>query len=449
VGLRARLTLVATAVVALGLLAGSLLLVLALRAALLGGLDGAARARARDVSALVADDRLPSTLPSGTTVVQVVDAGQRVRAASPGADRLVPMLSADGVRAVREGATRDLPGAYIAQDGALRVIGVPAGTSADPLTVLVASPLAQVDDSTRVVRRGLLVGAPVLLAVVAGLAWALVGLVLRPVGQLRRGAAEISETVAGRRLPVPAAEDELHRLATTLNDMLDRLDASTLRQRAFVADAAHELRSPLASARTQLEVLLAHPEGADWPSATADVLIDVERLARLVDDLLLLARTDAGPLSVRVNLDLTSVAAQVISRFDGVQLSADGAHVVRGDASALGRVVANLVDNAVRHARSQVLVDVRAQGDQVVLTVDDDGPGVAGADRDRVFERFTRLDEARGRDAGGSGLGLAIVRDVVVAHGGTIGLAQAPAGGLRAVVRLPAVRDWTGDTGPG
>ena len=110
-GLRARLTLVATAVVALGLLAGSLLLVLALRAALLGGLDGAARARARDVSALVADDRLPSTLPSGTTVVQVVDAGQRVRAASPGADRLVPMLSADGVRAVREGATRDLPGA--------------------------------------------------------------------------------------------------------------------------------------------------------------------------------------------------------------------------------------------------------------------------------------------------------------------------------------------------
>ncbi len=440
-GLRARLTVVATAVVAVGLLAGALLLVLALRAALLGGLDDAARARARDVAVLVADDRLPATLPAGSTLVQVVDGDRRVRAASPGADRLVPLLDPAGVQAVRSGATRDLAGAYLAQDGTLRVIGAPAGTSADPLTVLVASPLAQVDDSTRVVRRGLLVGVPLLLAVVAALAWVLVGLVLRPVAQLRRGAAEISETVAGGRLPVPAAQDELHRLATTLNDMLDRLEASTTRQRAFVADAAHELRSPLASARTQLEVVLAHPVGADWPETAVDVLTDVERLARLVDDLLLLARTDAGPPAVRTHVDLTQVAAQVVGRHEGaVVLRTDGAHVVSGDATALARVVANLVDNAVRHARGQVVVGVREVAGEVELTVDDDGPGIAEADRARVFERFTRLDEARGRDAGGSGLGLAIARDVVVAHGGSIRLDTAPAGGLRAVVALPAVR---------
>ena len=446
-GLRGRLTLVATAVVALGLLAGSLLLVLALRAALLGGLDDAARARARDVAALVADDRLPASLPSGTTLVQVVDSAERVRAASPGADRLVPMLVAADVRAVRTGAARDLDGATIATDGTLRVVGAPAGTSDDPLTVLVASPLEQVENSARVVRRGLLVGVPALLAVVAALAWGLVGLVLRPVAELRRGAAEISGTAPGRRLPVPPAQDELHRLATTLNDMLSRLDAGATRQRAFVADAAHELRSPLASARTQLEVLLAHPAGADWPGTAADVLADVERLTRMVDDLLLLARTDSGSRDVDVNVDLSSVAAQAVSRHEMVALTTVDDPVVRGDPTALGRAVANLVDNAVRHASAAVTVDVRHRDGWVELTVDDDGPGVAAADRDRVFERFTRLDEGRSRDAGGSGLGLAIVRDVVEAHGGSVRLSRAPAGGLRAAVRLPAVRDLVGEPG--
>jgi len=315
----------------------------------------------------------------------------------------------------------------------------------------VASPLAQVDDSTRVVRRGLLLGGPALLALVAGLAWALVGSVLRPVDALRRGAADITGTSGGRRLPVPAGEDELHRLAVTLNDMLARLDASSAQQRAFVADAAHELRSPLASARTQLEVGLAHPSGADWPGTAADVLTDVERLARLVDDLLLLARVDAAAPSLDVNVNLTSVVAQAVQRHQGLRVpvinlspepdASAESNVVRGNADALGRVVTNLLDNAVRHAGSSVLVDVRADGEQVQLTVDDDGPGIAPAMRLRVFARFTRLDDARGRDGGGSGLGLAIVGGLVAAHGGSVELSQAPAGGLRAAVRLPAVRD--------
>lgn len=454
-GLRGRLTIVATAVVAAGLLAGSVLLTVALRTALLTGLDADGRAQARAVAALVDQDRLPTTLPPGTTLVQVVDANQRVRATSPGADRLVPMLDVDGVRAVRAGGARDVAEGYVAQDGVLRVVGVGAGTRDAPVTVLVAAPLAQVEASTRLVRRGLVVGVPLLLVSVAGLAWALVGSVLRPVAALRRGAAEVTGSVSGRRLPVPAAQDELHRLATTLNDMLARLDASTSRQRAFVADAAHELRSPLASARTQLEVVLAHPAGADWPATATDVLTDVDRLARLVDDLLLLARADSGAVTVADEVDLAAVVAQVTAqsqaRWAGrgrpgsvsgpvVRVRSAGAHVVRGDARALARVASNLLDNAVLHARASVQAEVLTEGETVVLTVDDDGPGIAPADRSRVFERFTRLDEARGRDDGGSGLGLAIVRDLVQAHGGSVQLVDATGGGLRAVVRLPAVR---------
>lgn len=450
-GLRARLTLAATGVVALGLLAGSVLLSVALHAALLNALDGAGRSRARDVAALVAQDRLPRTLPSGASLVQVVDAQQRVRAASPGADRLVPLLDGAQLAAARRGGAVSASGAAVGQGGTFRVVAAVAGPASDPLTVLVASPLDQVEASTQVVRRGLLVGVPALLAVVAGLAWALVGSVLRPVDELRRGAEEITGTGEGRRLPVPAAEDELARLARTLNDMLDRLDVSTARQRAFVADAAHELRSPVASARTQLEVGLAHPALADWPATAADVLTDLQRLGRLVGDLLLLAKADSGradrPLTP---VDLTAVAAQAVQRLAPherarVRLLARDRQLVCADADALARVVTNLVDNALRHARSQVEVDVQTLATGVQLRVDDDGPGIEVADRARVFERFTRLDAGRGRTDGGSGLGLAIVAELTAAHGGTVELSQSPAGGLRAAVLLPAMSDWCGD----
>ena len=450
-GLRARLTLAATAVVALGLLAGSVLLSVALHTALLNGLDAAARSRARDVALLVEQDRLPRALPSGSTLVQVVDAQRRVRAASPGADRLTPLLDQAQLRAARAGAAVRVSGAALGQDGAFRVVGAAAGTRADPLTVLVASPLDQVDASARVVRLGLVLGGPVLLGLVAALAWKLVGLVLRPVDELRRGAAEISATGPGRRLPVPPAEDELARLARTLNGMLDRLDASSARQRAFVGDAAHELRSPLASARTQLEVALAHPALADWPDTAADVLTDLQRLGRLVDDLLLLARADsqAGALAL-APVDLTALATRAVQRLAADELArvrvlARDGQLVRGDADALTRVVTNLVDNALRHARWQVEVDVLRVANGVQLRVDDDGPGIVAADRARVFERFTRLDAGRGRTDGGSGLGLSIVAELVAAHAGTVELSQAPLGGLRAAVLLPAVSDWTGD----
>jgi signal transduction histidine kinase len=270
-----------------------------------------------------------------------------------------------------------------------------------------------------------------------------VGRALRPVEQLRRGAEEITDAAAERRLPVPSGDDEVHRLALTLNGMIDRLEGGRRRQRAFVADAAHELRSPLASIRTQLEVAARRADRggpALSGSDVADVLLDTDRLARLIDDLLLLARIDesGGVAGCTDVVELRSLCAEVVARCGSSVTLAGGQSVtVRGDREQLRRVVSNLVDNAVRHAASSVTVAVTRSGRDALLSIVDDGPGIPEADRNRVFERFTRLDDARARDQGGAGLGLAIVRELVRGHGGSVVLGDA-APGLRVEVRLPA-----------
>jgi signal transduction histidine kinase len=247
---------------------------------------------------------------------------------------------------------------------------------------------------------------------------------------LRAGAEEITGARTGDRLPVTDAQDELHRLAVTLNDMLDRLDVARRRQRAFVADAAHELRNPLASLRTQLEVAERRGGGLP-PEGLADLVAETERLSRLVDDLLLLARLDETAPGRAPSVTVGDLVAGA-----GVPVSVDVPAGVRVPAD-LRRVLVNLVDNAVRHAASRVAVTVSTDGGEVVLVVTDDGPGIAAGDRERVFERFTRLDDARGREQGGAGLGLAIVRELVGGHGGTVSLGDAGPG-LRVEVRLPS-----------
>jgi signal transduction histidine kinase len=441
--LRARLTVLATALVALALLAGTVLLLVALQRSLVAALDESARSRAVDVAALVDSRQLPDPIPvaAGTPLVQVVDAQDRVRAASPGGDRLVPILLPGDVAAVRDGAVRTIEGARLGLSGKLRVVGEPAGGD-DPQTVLVAMSLNEVEGSVQVVRTAMLVGAPILVAGFAVVCWLLVGSALRPVGALRRGAEEITSARAAGRLPVPEADDEVRRLAVTLNDMLDRLERSNARQRSFVADAAHELRSPLTAIRTQLEVARAHPQGTDWDQTAADALADVQRLSRMVDDLLVLARVEDGaPRQEREQVDLVDIVDGILGRTTSaapLRRTGDDHVEVWGDLDALTRVVANLVDNAALHARTEVTVDVRdAPGGGVTLTVADDGPGIPAAARERVFERFTRLDEARDRDAGGTGLGLSIVRELVRAHGGEVRL-EDNGPGVRAVVRLPA-----------
>jgi signal transduction histidine kinase len=235
---------------------------------------------------------------------------------------------------------------------------------------------------------------------------------------------------------VPDSHDEIYRLAVTLNDMLDRLAAARARQRAFVADAAHELRSPLANMRIELEVA---QRLGDSPNID-NLLTDIERLSRLVDDLLLLARADDAPglartEPVELGALLRETAAQYGAARVPVTVLGEGPEWTVGDPRALCHVLVNLVDNAVRHAASRVTLALVPGG----FTVVDDGPGIAAADRERVFERFTRLDDARARDAGGTGLGLAIARELVRRHGGTLVLAGGNPG-VRARVRLPVHR---------
>ena len=387
---------------------------------------------------------LPNTVPvaGGTVLVQVVDDHDRVRAATPGGDALVPLLSGRALAQARRGVTQKLPGARIGISDELRVVGTTAGPAADRRTVLVAVASTEASRSLRVVRLVLVVGVPLLVAAFAVVCWFLVGAALRPVAALRRGAGAITEAGTGSRLPVPATRDEVARLAETLNDMLDRLAAGGARQRAFVADAAHELRSPLTSIRTQLEVARAHPRDADWDETSDGVLADLERLSRLVDDLLLLARLDDERRPVRRGgpVDLVALAAVSVTRpgcrVDVRLVGSPDPVLANADEDATVRVLENLLSNAERYARSSVTVEVGAAGPWAILTVSDDGPGIPAADRTRVFERFARLDASRSQDSGGSGLGLAIVRQLVASAGGTVQLDDAGPG-LRAVVRLP------------
>jgi len=441
--LRGRLVLIGTTGLAFGLAAGGAVLVAVLHLVQENALDEGARRTAADVASLVELDALVDPIPTaGTQVVQVLDANSQVSAASVGADRLVPLLRPDELRRARGGEVLRVDGARAGLRGPLRVVAFDIGGGAR--TVLVAAPASEVESSGRLLRAALLLAYPVLLAALAVLAWHVVGWTLRPVEALRSGAEEITGAARVARLPVPDGDDEVHRLAVTLNGMLDRLEAARQRQRRFVGDAAHELRSPLASLRTQLEV--AERIGDQVPPA--DLLTDVQRLGRLVDDLLLLARADEGDprLHHREPVDLAALVAEVAAGYTGARVpvrAAPGDPLwTAGDPDGLRRIVDNLVSNAVRHAASAVDVTVAAVDGRVEVTVADDGPGIPERDRERVFDRFTRLDDARARDAdsgqdSGAGLGLAIVRELVKVHHGRVTLAEGGPG-LRATVALPS-----------
>lgn len=440
--LRARLTLAATLVATLGLAVVAVVMVVALERAILGSLDDSARAVGRDIAVLVDTGQLTDPLPSyGAAVAQVVDAEGRVRASTPGGDRLAPILGPEELEAARAGSSVELDGTRFGQSDPYRVVGVQAGPADDRQTVLVAMSLTGQVRAGQLVRWAAVAVAVVLTAGLAVLSWIGLGQALRPVEELRRGAEQISGTAGPGRLPVPEADDEIRRLATTLNDMLVRLDAASARQRAFIADAAHELRSPITVLRTELEVQLAHPGAADPDDTAREALIEVRRMAVLVNDLLALARLDETVRSrTSVQVDLGEVVRNAIEHLPDrgvrIRLTTSEGRFVRGDAEALTRLTRNLLDNAGRHAVSRVDVSVSNDGPDVVLSVRDDGAGVPEQDRARIFERFARLDDARGRDSGGTGLGLAIVREIVRVHGGTVRVEDANPG-ARFLVRLP------------
>jgi signal transduction histidine kinase len=287
--------------------------------------------------------------------------------------------------------------------------------------------------------RTIAIGVPFLVALVAAVTWLVAGRALHPVEAIRTRVAQIGAGDLHQRVPDPGTGDEVGRLAATMNRMLDRLQHSAARQRRFVSDASHELRSPLASLRVQLEVSLAHPDRADWPAVASGVLDEGVRLERLVDDLLALARADEGAVLAHTEeLDLGEIVAEEAARVEGLAVEAEVEEArLRGDPLALRRVVRNLLDNARRHASTRIVLRVALEGEEVVAVVEDDGTGIPEAEREQVFERFARLEEGRDRDAGGTGLGLAVVREIVEAHGGTVVAEEGEEGGARLVVRLP------------
>jgi signal transduction histidine kinase len=348
-----------------------------------------------------------------------------VVAASTGSSRVAPAFRATGADVV----ARTLDGRRVSA----RRVTTPLG----PRTIYVSTKLDPVDEAMARLQHALYLVGPLLLVFVGLTTWLVLGRALRPVEAIRARVAGISDLSLGERVPVTST-DELGRLATTMNDMLGRIEAGVERQRRFVGDASHELQTPIASLRTDLEVALGHPTATDWPAIGAELLSTSAAMERLVRDLLFIARADEGspPPSTPVDLDdvvLEEAAALRVRGRVPVDTSRVSGAAVLGRRDDLVRVVRNLLDNADRHAATRVSLSLATDGEDAVLLVADDGPGIPVADRERVFERFTRLDEARARATGGTGLGLPIARQIVVAHGGTI---HATDEGLE--VRLPS-----------
>jgi signal transduction histidine kinase len=436
--LRARLTAAATVVISLVVTVAAALLLWHVNSSVLSQLDSTITREALTVGSVVRNASqpvLPSTL-AGDAVVQVVDRGGNVVASSDninGENRLFTFRASNVLGSV---AIRTVAGVPLGEQGDFRVAATPVGGTA-PYTVYLGLPLDQTQRNATQLAIGLAAGVPALAAVLGAITWLLVGRALRPVEVLRRQAAQITVTDLHLRVDVPQARDELARLAATLNELLGGLDKAMSQQRQFIADAAHELRSPITSLLAQLEV--AELAGG---ATQADLSAEVWRLSGLVDDLLTLASLDAAPSARRTPVDLDDLVLEELQRPRPrpgltVDMSAVSAAGVRGDRPMLTRMVRNLLDNAYRYARSHVVVALSTEGSEAKLVIADDGPGIPADRYDDVFERFTRLDDARDRDAGGRGLGLAIVRDVVRAHYGSIAIEDHKPG-ARFVVRLPA-----------
>ncbi|MFD9335943.1 sensor histidine kinase [Streptomyces sp. NPDC060028] len=443
---RARAAAAAALAMAAVLAAGGLWLHALLRANLLENTTGRTELAARKVAAQLDTRALPpgARLPapeSGVDLVLVRDGQGRTVNSTAGAPKDSPDLGE-----LRPGPGQDSRSAVLpaARPGAERRVVVvvespgPPGAH-DPHFVYAMTVLGDVDDATRAVAVGLLAGSPPLIAFAAALAWWVAGHALRPVTAIRTELAAVTASELDRRVPDPGGADEIAQLARTVNNTLDRLERSDARQRQFTADASHELRNPLAAVRSRLEVALA----MDRPDreSVAAALADTERLQRIAADLLLLARLDGGPAPRTEPVDLALLAAEDAARRPhprvALRLDARAPVPVAGDPARLERALANLVDNALRYARAEVVVRAAAEDGWAVLEVVDDGPGIPQDDRGRVFERFVRLDADRGRASGGSGLGLAIAREIARAHGGDVRALPAPAGGARMVLRLP------------
>ena len=441
---RSRLTLLATLVVALMLVVSAFGLVAVQRRLLTNGIDDALRQRADNlqVDAVLGVPTLPTEGDPQDSFLQLVDASGQLVAASANVGALPA-----AVAALRPGEKQVIHTVRLSALGGdeFRVLARPLPSDAPARTFVVAKNLDDVNESAHILTLSLALSIPVVLSLLAALIWWLTGRTLRPVELIREEVASIQGTELARRVPVPGSFDEISRLARTMNAMLDRVELAANRERMFVADASHELRSPLTRIRCDLELGIGHPEALDPDTTFRNLLGDVIVLQDLVDDLLFLARSESGTLAgPSTPVDLDDVVLEEASRLrergrvrvDTSKLSAARVH---GDRSQLARAIRNLADNAERHARTSVRFELREHGGRSELAVHDDGPGIPAQLHGKVFERFARLDEARSRDGGGAGLGLAIVRDIVTRHAGTVTITSSAGEGARFLVSLPRV----------
>jgi signal transduction histidine kinase len=430
--IRFRVTAIAVVLSALLLTTASVLMVVTLRRQLTDNLDEGLDERADALTAVLAGPGSRALEGDEDLLVQAVDASGSVLASSANLVGRPPITETRaGLRTVT-----DVPG----RAEHFRVLVRPIGLDGAPAVLIVGVNDDDVTDPVTWMTRLLAVAAPLMVALLGALTWWLTGRTLRPVERMRRQLADITATNVGGRVAEPATGDEIDRLAHTMNKTLDRLEGALQQQRRFVADASHELRSPLTRIRGELEVDLAAGAAADPVATERNVLAETVEVQRLVDDLLQLARNDeiGDPDSARVDLDdIVFREARRVRERGRVILDVSGVSAAQtiGDARQLARLTRNLLENAERHAVATVTITLAEADGRVRLAISDDGPGIPPEHREAVFGRFARLDDARSRDAGGTGLGLAIVRSIVERHGGAVYLDEGQP--TRFVVDLP------------
>ncbi|WP_405484570.1 sensor histidine kinase [Nocardia sp. NBC_00511] len=440
-GLRIRSAIAAALTVGAVLLIAAGALLALLNRSLLREVDAAASTRADAIAGELTRTtvaELPTSLfdASGqVAVVQVLDVrGGLVRESNSNPQPLLdPATVEDGVSGVR---------AVSGYDDDLRVAARTVTAGPDRYTVLVAADSESAEHAVTRVAALVGFGGPLVVAAAALATYLLVGRSLRSVEEIRSRVAGIGAAGLAERVPVPVARDEIARLAETMNDMLARVEAGHVAQRRFVGDASHELRSPLAAITAALELARDRPQVLDAELIGDTLLPEAERMRYLIEDLLTLAAADENGLELRTGeVDLDDLAAEQATalRTRGGLTVRTEIHPVRviGDRPKLARALRNIVDNAAAHARTEVSVTVVAAGERALVTVDDDGPGIPVADRERVFGRFVRLEADRARATGGSGLGLAIVAEIAGAHAGSVTIGESPRGGARFVLDLP------------
>ena len=454
-GVRKRATATAVLVVAAALLVGGLVLLVLLQTSLVAATETAARQKSADVVAQISGQDVAE---AGQYIASTAHTGQHVQILAPGGAVIaasVPAATTTPLTSLRPG-----PGQVLTQDvsglGSLRdnddflIVATGVSVGGRVYTVVVAAAVQVQADTVSTVAWFILGATPLLMAVVGVSVWVLVGRSLRQVERIRGQVSGISAGSLDERVDVPPTSDEIQALAETMNMMLGRLQASDQEQRRFVSDASHELRSPLATLSAGVEIAAADTSGLTWLEMKAILAGETARMRYLVEDLLTLAKTNDGGLRLEtVDVDLDDVLNEEIRRLRStstrrIEVSLEPARVT-GDPVRLGQVVRNVLDNADRHAVSRISIQVQSTNDGALIRIDNDGPPIPGPDRERIFERFVRLDQSRSRESGGSGLGLAIAAGIMTAHHGWIRTGEAPDGGCRFELGFPHTAAHPGD----